>query len=173
MKKRFERKTYRDAYVAEHVRMAIASQITALREQRGWSQAELGRRLGKPQSVISRLEDPDYGRLSVGTLLELASAFDVALQVRFVGFGALSEATKSLSPSAMKVASYDEEKNIQRVSHTPHPRAEFVVFVRPQSHSRIATPTLHTRQAVLGYKGWGHVHEERVVKAGFREAVNV
>jgi transcriptional regulator with XRE-family HTH domain len=99
-------KQFRDAYVAEHLRTGVAYQIRALREKRGWSQAELGRRTGKPQSAVSRLEDPDYGRLSLKTLLELAAAFDVALMIRFVAFSELLERTTDLSPEALAVADF-------------------------------------------------------------------
>jgi transcriptional regulator with XRE-family HTH domain len=98
---------YRLTYVAEHVKTWIARQIRTLREERGWSQEELGQRSGKTQSVISRLEDPDYGRLTIQTLLDLSAAFDVALEVRFVDFPGFLRRSRDLSTDAMKVASFN------------------------------------------------------------------
>lgn len=68
---------FRHAYMADQVRLFIALQVRALREQqgRGWSQRELGEKMGKAQSAVARLEDPDYGRLTLQSLLELAAAF--------------------------------------------------------------------------------------------------
>lgn len=98
---------YRRGYVSAQVRNWVAYQIRALRKQREWSQAELAERAGKPQSVISRLEDPDYGKLTIQSLLDIASAFDVALSVRFVSFSEFLRRSEDVSPAAMTVESYD------------------------------------------------------------------
>jgi transcriptional regulator with XRE-family HTH domain len=103
-------KAYREAYVAEHVRTGIAYQIRALRAQRGWSQKKLAEEMGKPQSVVSRLEDPDYGKVSIQTVLEGAAAFDVALLVQFVGFPEFLDRTQNVSPEALQVESFDERQ---------------------------------------------------------------
>ncbi len=100
-------KEYRESYVENHVRRWLAAQIRILREQEGrnWTQKNLAAKLGKPQSAVSRLEDPDYGKMTVSTLLELAAAFDVALAVRFVDFPCFVEMTRDLSRSAGEVSS--------------------------------------------------------------------
>lgn len=75
---------YRHAYMVQGVKNWIARQVRTLREQRGWSQEDLGRATKKPQSAISRVEDPDYGKLTLQTLFDLAKAYDLPLLVQFV-----------------------------------------------------------------------------------------
>ena len=52
----------------------IASQLRTLRMAREWEQADVAEKLGnrRLQPMVSRYENPDYGRYSVRTLLELA-----------------------------------------------------------------------------------------------------
>jgi transcriptional regulator with XRE-family HTH domain len=103
------RKAYRAAYVGEHVRRGIAAQIRAMRDQRGWNQGKLSKELGKPQSVVSRLEDPSYGKVTVQTLLEVAATFDVALQIRFVPFSSFLQQTRDVSTRSMQVVSFGDD----------------------------------------------------------------
>ncbi|MEX2166220.1 MAG: helix-turn-helix transcriptional regulator [Methyloceanibacter sp.] len=102
---KFAKKGYRDSYVARHIKSFLASQIRLLRGAN--SQAAFGRLLGKPQSVVSRLEDPDYGQVTLQTLLDIASKLDVALIVRFVSFPIFVRFTNDLSPAALAPQSYD------------------------------------------------------------------
>jgi transcriptional regulator with XRE-family HTH domain len=106
---KLKRKSYRDAYVGEHVKTSLPFQIRTLREQRGLSQRDLGEKTGMRQNAISRLEKPDYGSLSVNTLLRLASAFDVALLIKFVPFRKLLDEFSDLSTEALEVSSFDDE----------------------------------------------------------------
>lgn len=72
-----------------HLSKNLAFQIRMLRDQAGWSQEELAKRVGMNQNAISRLENPSYGKATLTTLKRISSAFDVALVVRFVSFGQL------------------------------------------------------------------------------------
>ncbi len=106
---KLKRKAYRDAYVEEHVRTSLPFQIRALREQRDWTQGALAEELKTTQTAVSRLENPEYGKLSLNSLYKLASAFDVALLVKFVPFSRLIEEFKDASPQALSAASFENE----------------------------------------------------------------
>jgi transcriptional regulator with XRE-family HTH domain len=103
-------KAFRNGYVYEHVKNGIPFQIRALREERQWTQEKLGDASEKPRNVISRLEDPNYGNFTLKTLLEIASAFEVALLVKFVPFSRLLEEYEDTSVEALGVKSITQEK---------------------------------------------------------------
>jgi transcriptional regulator with XRE-family HTH domain len=98
---------FRHEYMMDQVRSYIAFQIRALREQRRWSQGDLAEAADKTQSVISRLENPDYGKLSLQSCLEIAIAFDLPLLVQFVDWDDWLTRMSNVSPSAMRKRSFD------------------------------------------------------------------
>lgn len=102
-------KEMRDAYLDEKTRAKVALQIRTLRSERGWPQAELGQRMGKPQSNIARLEDRDIARYTLTTLLEVASAFDCAVVVEFVRYEDFLRRTHDLTPEALSVPSFSAQ----------------------------------------------------------------
>lgn len=99
--RRLADKEYRDSFVASNIANTVASQINALREQRGWTQKDLAKRAGMAQSRISSLEDPNLENFEIVTLKRLASAFDVAVVVRFVPFSELASWTAELSENKL------------------------------------------------------------------------
>jgi transcriptional regulator with XRE-family HTH domain len=101
---------FRESYVAENSRRGLAHQITALREARGWSRAEFARQANRPQGNVLRWEDPNYGKFSLSTLIEIATIFDVGLIAKFVSFEELLASVSDLRPSRLAVLSYDKEQ---------------------------------------------------------------
>jgi transcriptional regulator with XRE-family HTH domain len=90
----------REAFVSAHLSSNIGAQIFALRESRGWSQGELAAEVGMAQPRISILEG-GYDNYSLRTLRRFASAFDVAVVVRFVPFSELVNWIAALAPSQL------------------------------------------------------------------------
>jgi predicted transcriptional regulator len=73
----------RQAVAEEMAKREIGTEIYQLREKAGVSQAELARRVGTTQSVISRLEDADYAGHSLAMLNRIAKALDHRVEIRF------------------------------------------------------------------------------------------
>ena len=99
---KFANKFYRDGFMQTQVRSGIAYQIQALREKEGLSQTAFAELTGKKQSVISRLEDTEYGKVSIQSLLDIASALNVALLVRFVSYPEFLERTQDMSVARLQ-----------------------------------------------------------------------
>lgn len=102
-------KEYRHAFVEEKVRTSIAAQIKAIREQQKLKQPEFAERLHKSQSWVSRLEDPNQAPPTIPSLLQVAEAFDVDLEVRFGRFSELLERLDRMTADSLEVPSFNEE----------------------------------------------------------------
>src|ERR1043166_1997273 len=87
--KKLRDKTYRDEFVVAQAKRAIPFQIRAMMRARGISQEELAKRSGLTQGVISRAANPAYGKLTLNTILRVASGFDVAFIGLFVPYSRL------------------------------------------------------------------------------------
>lgn len=103
------RASARHAYLEAEVITGLAHQIRAIRIQRGWSQAALAKRLGTTQAVVSRLEDPSYGRYTLKTLLDLAKVFDTGMQVRFTSFITMLQETYRPDAKSREVKAFADE----------------------------------------------------------------
>jgi len=122
LKEDLKDKEYRDAFVAAYVRNGVAFQIRTMRDSRGWDQKKLAEKMGNPklQPIISRYENPDYGRYSMTTLLELAQAFDVGLIVKFAPFSELIKRDDAILDEPLDVDSYAKDLLApQRLKATP------------------------------------------------------
>jgi transcriptional regulator with XRE-family HTH domain len=99
-------KEMRSAYLSAQTRTKLVNQIRTLRNQRGWSQGDFAKILGKPQSNVSRLENREYGNFSLNTLFELANAFDCGLIVEFTAYEEFLLRTYNLAQSHLVVPSF-------------------------------------------------------------------
>lgn len=102
-------KQYRNAFVAAQVKQAIPFQVRALLKAQGISQAELAKRAGLTQGAISRAADPEYGNLSLNTLVRVAAGFDVAFVGRFVPYSELWRWLDHLHDETVSVATFEQE----------------------------------------------------------------
>jgi transcriptional regulator with XRE-family HTH domain len=102
-------KEYRDNFVAAHLSTGIAAQIQTLREDRGWTQKQLGEKASMTQARISLIEGPGYDNYTFSTLKRLAAAFDVAIIARFAQFSELATWTADLSPQKLAVPSFGDD----------------------------------------------------------------
>ena len=143
-------KESRDEYVAARLDTDLAFQIYALRKQRGWTQARLATACGNPngQGAICRLESSAEG-VSLSTLRELASAFDVALSVKFLPFSQLVEDSVS-EKLDRTVPSYDDDALPTKFAvcmqlssaNRPVPRLALQSTASPWAMVRETTPLL-------------------------------
>ncbi|MGA7579061.1 MAG: helix-turn-helix transcriptional regulator [Desulfobaccales bacterium] len=105
-----QNKDIRDFYVSEHINIGIPLQIRALRKQRGWTQEKLAKLTGMKQERISAIENPNYKhKFTLSILMKVASAFDVALIVRFAPISELVKWELALSPERLEAVSFEED----------------------------------------------------------------
>jgi transcriptional regulator with XRE-family HTH domain len=105
----FADKDYRHSYADNFLNTSIAAQIRALRDQRGWTQAQLAERAEMKQSRISAMEDVNYSSWSIRTLARLGQAFDVTLAVCFKSFSERLADIEGFNPSALVVPPYTDD----------------------------------------------------------------
>ena len=103
-------KAYREAFVTAQLKRGLPS--ANWRSDCKGSRLELKRltnAAGLKQGAISRASDPDYGNLTINTILRIASGFDVAYIGRFVPFSDLARWYSRLSESALSVSSFGDD----------------------------------------------------------------
>lgn len=103
---KMQNKRYRHGYVAAHTRQVLAKQM---REFRGdMPQTEFADHIGKRQTVVSRLENPNYVGWTLSTMFEIANKLDVAVLVRFADFPTFLRVTEDMSEQALHPRAYDQ-----------------------------------------------------------------
>ena len=113
--KNFQDKTYRDSYIASHTRRFLARQMRKFRGE--ISQSEFGTLIDKRQTVVSRLEDPKYGKWTLQTLFDVAEKLNVAVLVRFVDIPTFLRLSDDTSESALEPQPYNEKAMAPAATH--------------------------------------------------------
>jgi transcriptional regulator with XRE-family HTH domain len=80
------------------------------------TQKGLGDAIGMAQTWVSKLENPDYGKMTVATLLRLAEAFDTDLEIKFRPFSTTIRDLPRQGPEYFDVPSFDEEFGVDSLS---------------------------------------------------------
>ena len=93
---------FSEGYAESFLNAYIASQIKVLRRQRGYNQAELAQRIGTTQTAISRIENVNFSKWSIGTLRKVARALEVRLKVTFEEFGTLPNEVEAFSTVSLE-----------------------------------------------------------------------
>ena len=107
-------KEYREAFWRENNATGVAFQVREMRDSRGWTQEELGRRAGNMNQVrIHEIEDPDGGQRNVRTLERLALAFGVALEIRFISYSELVHRILSRTPEMLSPPAIENDLGLQ------------------------------------------------------------
>lgn len=100
---------YRRSFIEEKVRTQLAIQVKTIREQRNMSRPTFASLLGKAASWVFRLEDPNQAPPTIPSLINVADALDVDLDIRFRPFSELLNQIEAMSSESFKVDSFDEE----------------------------------------------------------------
>jgi len=108
---KFGSKPYREEFVSVQVKRGIPLQIRSLLKQQGISQEELANQSGLTQGVVSRAANPNYGNLTLNTIIRIAAGFDVAFIGQFVPFSELGKWFIDFS-SEKKVPTFIDEDEV-------------------------------------------------------------
>jgi transcriptional regulator with XRE-family HTH domain len=131
-------KEYRHSFVDEAIRSGLAAQIRAMRGDR--TQIEFAKDIGKTQSWVTRLEDPNAPLPTIPTLLGIAEALDINLEVRFSSFSELVERLLFMGNDSFNIPSFHSDTGLAMVSPTPFSTVSLSILGKPKTANVIAFP---------------------------------
>ena len=105
----------RESYIRSKLSVLIPAQVRSLRLRRGMTQAELGNTSDMKQARISNLERIGETSFNINTLIRLASAFHVGLEVRFVSFSEMLKWENQLEPDTFDVVPLESDTQFQHL----------------------------------------------------------
>jgi transcriptional regulator with XRE-family HTH domain len=131
---------YRSAFVEEKIRSGLAAQIKTIREKMAMNQKDFASLLGRSQSWVSRLEDPNEPVPTIPTLLTVANKLDIGLKVCFVPFSELIDDLIGLSPDRLNVPKFRDDRRLfprrgPQADTTMRFRSNVLTFNRDNLHN--------------------------------------
>jgi len=105
---------YSEAYSEAFANEFLATQIQMLRKQRGWTQAQLGEKIGSNQGRVSIYEDEDYGKWSLETLRKMAGVFGLWVKVSFESYGTLIQEAAHFEPAKLLRKQFEDDLEVRR-----------------------------------------------------------
>jgi DNA-binding XRE family transcriptional regulator len=148
---RLHNREYREAFISSTINSTVAYQIRGLRKLHDLDQAELGNLAGMKQTAISRLENPDYGNLSVNTLKRIAKAFDVGLIVRFAPFSEILRWRFSMNQRDMAPPAFSMDAGLDTGAFSGHTHFIGNTNVRSRTHASQISHGSTAQQLVLQF----------------------
>ena len=148
-------KDYRHAFIEESIATRLTTQIHSLRVERGWSPQDFADKLGKKLSWVYRLEDPTEPPPTIPTLLGVAEALDIGLDVRFRRFSELLDDATTLTPESFLVPSFESEVKSRAFSPSrsrmrrPHRKGLFIPQ-KPETAARMKRKRVGSARMIYG-----------------------
>ena len=105
---------YAQGYAEAHLETFMSAQIKVLREQNGWSQAELASKIGVTERTLRRMESVNfaYSAWNIKTLIKLARAFRLRLRVSFETYGALIQELDTMDRENLERVPREADKGL-------------------------------------------------------------
>jgi len=103
-------KKFREEFNALQLKRGVPFQVRALLKKKRWTQEQLAEYANLSQGVVSRVQNPNYGNLTINTIARVAAGFDVAFVGRFVPFSELVDWFEDLSEEeSANIESFEKE----------------------------------------------------------------
>jgi transcriptional regulator with XRE-family HTH domain len=99
----------RESFLRAKLNQLLPSQIKALRLRREWTQLQLAAKADMKQARISAVEKPGEVAFTLDTLIRLASAFKVGLQMRFVPLSQMLDWEKQYSQDRFNIKAIEDD----------------------------------------------------------------
>ena len=75
-------KKFKRSVEAEYQKLQLAYKIAKVRQEIGMTQSKLAKLVGTSQPNIARIEDPNYSGHSLSTIIKIAKALDMSIDIK-------------------------------------------------------------------------------------------